>query len=157
MSLQSLVLALLFYTASLANTVSCDDMYISSTSNCSYLYCITISQFAAWFGHQNESNTTYKVILLSGNHDLEFNLTVRKAYSFSIVADSNVVNEVSLTCAEQVNLKFISTVKVNISRVIFFGCIANKVTDVDQTILEESVFTSPGLMFTFTRSSVKIL
>lgn len=105
--------------------------------------------------------TTYKVILLSGNHDLEFNLTVRKAYSFSIVAGSNVVNGVSLTCAEKVNLKFISTFKVNISRVNFFGCNANEITDVDQTILEESVFASlnsaPGSVFTFTRSSVNIL
>ena len=137
-----------------------DKVYISTTSNSSCSYCVTISQFVARFSHHHEPNTM--AILLPGNHNLEVNLIIRNVSFFSIVvAESKEIEEVSITCTEDVNIKFLSTIGVKVSNIKFIDCLANEVNNVDQFTLEDSVFTSlndtPGSAFIITESSVNIL
>jgi transposase-like protein len=73
---------------------------------------------------------------------------------------SKGTEEVSLSCAEGVSIKFQSTLNIKVSSITFIGCAANPIENIDQFRLEDSIFTflnnTPGLALTVTKSSVLI-
>ena len=149
------MLASWFMSAVYSNTV-----YISVTSNTSCLDCITISQFANQFSGRHEPNTT--AILLPGSHVLKENLIIRNVSFFSLIVEvqSKRAEEVTLSCAEHVSMKFQSTLSIKVSSITFTGCVANQIENVDQFRLEDSIFAflnnSQGLALNITESSVFI-
>ena len=103
--------------------------------------CLTLSQFAAdstsYFG--NETNISLS--FLPGNHSLDRELSLSCADNFSMAKDIGGNGIVFIECGSQSGRFDISeTTFVTIQSLHFIGCGGNRVSQVEQFIVEDTIF-----------------
>ena len=105
--------------------------------------CLTLSQFAADSSSYLGNETNISLLFLPGNHSLNRELSLSHADNFSITKDigSRGNGTVFVECGSQSGRFNISeTTFASIKGLHFIGCGGNRVSQVDQFAIEDTIF-----------------
>ena len=120
---------------------SCEQFYIVPSTNHSSLCpsqpCLTLNQYAENASEYNYSNMT--LILLEGNHSLEYELSITNLTEISISAQQG--DTVTITCSYPGKLVVADVDYLYINMVSFYDC-GSEVLSVDLFLVEDSMFAS---------------
>lgn len=106
--------------------------------NCPVQTCPTLSEFA---GHNDLNNDTHAtIVLLSGKHSLDQNISFSNLIDLKIYSESNA----TVMCIFSTFLSFENIGRVYIQNVNFVGCGGNLVNNVDEFVLRETTFEGKG-------------
>ena len=136
-----LLLFLLVYYADSANSQAHYYITPSLSVHCSGDPCLTLPQLAAnstsYFG--NETNVS--LFFLPGNHSFDGELSLSHADNFSMIKDIGGNGTVFVECGSQSGRFNISeTTYAMIKDLHFVGCGGNRVSQVEQFIVEDTIF-----------------
>ena len=95
--------------------------------------CLTLSQFAA--NRIDSLNTT--LILFSGNHSLDVDLSISSLDHFSMYSNTSTA---LINCGGSSHIMFPSTQNINIRNVIFVGCTCHITDSIGGLVLSNSRF-----------------
>ena len=117
--------------------------YITPSLNvpCSQDPCLTLSQFAADSTSYLDNETNITLSFLPGNHLLDRELSLSCADNFSMKKDIGGNGTVFVQCASQSGRFNISeTTFATVQGLHFVGCGGNRVSQVEQFIVEDTIF-----------------
>ena len=139
---QYMLLFLLVYTEAAYSQVH---YYITPSPNipCPQDPCLTLSQFAADFSNYHGNETNMSLSFLPGNHSLDRELSLFLADNFIITKDiaNSGPGNVFVECVNQLGRFNISmTTFAVIKGLHFIGCGGNRVSQVEQFIVEDTIF-----------------
>ena len=137
---QYLLLFLLVYADSAYSQVH---YYITPSLNvsCPQDPCLTLSQFAADSNSYLGNETNISLSFLPGNHSLDRELSLSQADNFSMAKDIGGSGTVFVECDSQSGRFNISeTTFTTIQGLHFIGCGGNRVSQVEQFIVEDTIF-----------------
>ena len=101
--------------------------------------CLTLSQFAANSSSYHETNIS--LLFLPGSHSLDRELSLTYVDIFSMTKDAQENETVFIECTSQSGRFDINeTTFASIRGLHFIGCGGNTVTQVDQFVLEDTIF-----------------
>ena len=117
--------------------------YITPSLNvpCSQDPCLTLSQFAANFISYLGNETNIFLSFLPGNHSLDRELSLSHADTFSLAKDLGDNGTVFVECDSQsgrFNIR--ETTFATIQGLHFIGCGGNRVSQVEQFIIKDTIF-----------------
>ena len=138
--IQHLLMFLLVYTDSTYGRVQ---YYIRSSLNfhCPEDPCLTLAQFAADSTSYLGNETNVSLSFLPGNHCLDRELSLSHADHFSMTKDIGGNGTVFVECDSQSGRFSISgTTFAMIKDLYFIGCGGNRVSQVEQFIVEDNTF-----------------
>ena len=137
---QYLLLFLLVYADSAYSQVH---YYITPSLNvsCPQDPCLTLSQFAADSSSYLGNETNISLSFLPGNHSLDRELSLSQADNFSMAKDIGGSGTVFVECDSQSGRFNISeTTFATVQGLHFIGCGGNRVSQVEQFIVEDTIF-----------------
>ena len=137
---QYLLLFLLVYADSAYSQVH---YYITPSLNvsCPQDPCLTLSQFAADSNSYLGNETNISLSFLPGNHSLDRELSLSQADNFSMAKDTRGSGTVFVECDSQSGRFNISeTTFATVQCLHFIGCGGNRVSQVEQLIVEDTIF-----------------
>ena len=137
---QYLLLFLLVYADSAYSQVH---YYITPSLNvsCPQDPCLTLSQFAADSNSYLGNETNISLSFLPGNHSLDRELSLSQADNFSMAKDIGGSGTVFVECDSQSGRFNISeTTSATVQCLHFIGCGGNRVSQVEQFIVEDTIF-----------------
>ena len=137
---QYLLLFLLVYADSAYSQVH---YYITPSLNvsCPQDPCLTLSQFAADSNSYLGNETNISLSFLPGNHSLDRELSLSQADNFSMAKDIRDSGTVFVECDSQSGRFNISeTTFATVQGLYFIGCGGNRVSQVEQFIVEDTIF-----------------
>ena len=137
---QYLLLFLLVYADSAYSQVH---YYITPSLNvsCPQDPCLTLSQFAADSNSYLGNETNISLSFLPGNHSLDRELSLSQADNFSMAKDIRGSGTVFVECDSQSGRFNISeTTFATVQCLHFIGCGGNRVSQVEQFIVEDTIF-----------------
>ena len=137
---QYLLLFLLVYADSAYSQVH---YYITPSLNvsCPQDPCLTLSQFAADSNSYLGNETNISLSFLPGNHSLDRELSLSQADNFSMANDIGGSGTVFVECDGQSGRFNISeTTFATVQCLHFIGCGGNRVSQVEQFIVEDTIF-----------------
>ena len=137
---QYLLLFLLVYADSAYSQVH---YYITPSLNVSRPQdpCLTLSQFAADSNSYLGNETNISLSFLPGNHSLDRELSLSQADNFSMAKDIRGSGTVFVECDSQSGRFNISeTTFATVQCLHFIGCGGNRVSQVEQFIVEDTIF-----------------
>ena len=137
---QHLVLFLLVYADSAYSQVH---YYITPSMNvpCPQDHCLTLSQLAADSSSYLGNETKISLSFLPGNHSLDRELSLSQADNFSMAKDIEGSGTVFVECDSQSGRFNISeTTFATVQGLHFIGCGGNRVSQVEQFIVEDTIF-----------------
>ena len=137
---QYLLLFLLVYADSAYSQVH---YYITPSLNvsCPQDPCLTLSQFAADSNSYLGNETNISLSFLPGNHSLDRELSLSQADNFSMAKDIGGSGTVFVECDSQSGRFNISeTTFATVQGLHFIGCGGNRVSQVEQFIVEDTIF-----------------
>ena len=137
---QYLLLFLLVYADSAHSQVH---YYITPSLNvpCPQDPCLTLSQFAADSTSYLGNETKISLSFLPGNHSLDRELSLSQADNFSMAKDIGGSGTVFVECDSQSGRFNISeTTFATVQCLHFIGCGGNRVSQVEQFIVEDTIF-----------------
>ena len=137
---QYLLLFLLVYADSAHSQVH---YYITPSLNvpCPQDHCLTLSQFAADSTSYLGNETKISLSFLPGNHSLDRELSLSQADNFSMAKDIGGSGTVFVECDSQSGRFNISeTTFATVQGLHFIGCGGNRVSQVEQFIVEDTIF-----------------
>ena len=102
--------------------------------------CLTLSQFAANSSSYHGNETNMLLFFLPGNHSLDRELSLAHADNFSMTKDAHYETVFVECVSESERFDISETTFVSIKGLHFIGCGGNTVTQVDQFILEDTIF-----------------
>ena len=135
-----LLLFLLVYADSAYSQVH---YYITPTLNvpCPQDHCLTLSQFAADSTSYLGNETNISLSFLPGNHSLDRELSLSQADNFSMAKDIGGSGTVFVECDSRSGRFNISeTTFATVQGLHFIGCGGNRVSQVEQFIVEDTIF-----------------
>ena len=137
---QHLLLFFLVYADSAYSQVH---YYITPSMNvpCPQDPCLTLSQFAADSTNYLGNETNISLSFLPGNHSLDRELSLSQADNFSMAKDIGGSGTVFVECDSQSGRFNISeTTFATVQGLHFIGCGGNRVSQVEQFIVEDTIF-----------------
>ena len=137
---QYLLLFLLVYADSAYSQVH---YYITPSLNvpCPQDPCLTLSQFAADSNSYLGNETNISLSFLPGNHSLDRELSLSQADNYSMAKDIGGSGTVFVECDSQSGRFNISeTTFATVQGLHFIGCGGNRVSQVEQFIVEDTIF-----------------
>ena len=137
---QHLLLFLLVYADSAYSQVH---YYITPSLNvpCPQDHCLTLSQFAADSTSYLGNETNISLSFLPGNHSLDRELSLSQADNFSMAKDREGSGTVFVECDSQSGRFNVSeTTFATVQCLHFIGCGGNRVSQVEQFIVEDTIF-----------------
>ena len=137
---QYLLLFLLVYADSAYSQVH---YYITPSLNvsCPQDPCLTLSQFAADSNSYLGNETNISLSFLPGNHSLDRELSLSQADNFSMAKDIRESGTVFVECDSQSGRFNISEITfATVQCLHFIGCGGNRVSQVEQFIVEDTIF-----------------
>ena len=103
--------------------------------------CLTLAQFAADSISYLGNETNISLSFLPGNHSLDRELSLSHADNFSMTRDTGGIGIVFVECVSQSGRFNISeTTFATIRGLHFIGCGGNRVSQVEQFIVEDTIF-----------------
>ena len=121
--------------------------------------CLTLSQFVATVNRNGNVNNIMTLIFLSGNYSLNVNISLSNFETLEMYpVDDNATTTVS--CELSVRFTFESAELVSIRGITFLGCGNNFVRNVDNVVLQETVFEGlpgTGTSLTLINSNAEII
>ena len=135
-----LLLFLLVYADSAYSQVH---YYITPSLNihCPGQPCLTLAQFAADSTSYLGNETNISLSVLPGNHSLDRELSLSQADSFSMTMDIGGNGTVFVECGSQSERFNISEITLAMIKDLhFIGCGGNRVSQVKQFIVEDTIF-----------------
>ena len=137
---QYLLLFLLVYADSAYSQVH---YYITPSLNvsCPQDPCLTLSQFAADSNSYLGNETNVSLSFLPGNHSLDRELSLSRGDNFSMAKDIESNGTVFVECGSQSGRFNIGeTTFATVRGLHFIGCGGNRVSQVEQFIVEDTIF-----------------
>ena len=137
---QHLLLFLLVYADSAYSEIHC---HITPSLNvpCPQDPCLIISQFSADSTTYLSNETNISLSFLPGNHSLDRELSLSRADKFFMTKDMGGNGTVFVECVSQLGRFNISeTTFATIQSLHFIGCGGNRVSQVEQLIVEDTIF-----------------
>ena len=103
--------------------------------------CLTLAQFAAGSTSYLDNETNISLSFLPGNHSLDRELSLSHADNFSMTKDIAGNGTVFVECCSQSGRFNISeTTFATVKGLHFIGCGGNRVRQVEQFIVEDTIF-----------------
>ncbi len=103
--------------------------------------CLTLAEFAANFSSNISSETNISLSFLPGNHSLDREFSLSHAHNFSMTKVIGGDENVFVECGSQSGRFNISeTNYAMIKDLHFVGCGGNRVSQVEQFIIEDTIF-----------------
>ena len=117
--------------------------YITSslTAPCPQEPCLTLSQFVEDYSSYHRSDSEMSLLFLPGNHTLDYELSMAHIKSFTMTSTVSDNKTVLVECAclsGRFNIS--NTMFISIKGLHFIGCGGNTVGQVDQLIVEDTIF-----------------
>ena len=137
---QYLLLFLLVYADSAYSQVH---YYITPSLNvsCPQDPCLTLSQLAADSNSYLGNEANISLSFLPGNHSLDRELSLSQADNFSMAKDIGGSGTVFVECDSQSGrFNIIETTFTTVQGLHFIGCGGNRVSQVEQFIVEDTIF-----------------
>ena len=118
------------------------DYYISSSLNtCTRDPCLTLSQFAINSSEYQGNGSGISLIFLPGNHTLDIELSLIHTYNYTLTKYSQDDGKVFVKCISQLGrLNISNSTFVSIKHLHFIGCGENRLTHVQQFLLQDTIF-----------------
>ena len=131
----------------LMTLTSADTYYVTPTSNTPCLKkeglpCYTLSWYASKPRNYFSSNTT--LILLSGSHSLELELSFQNITFLSIEFRPTSYSDTSVTCYQSAKLTFKNINVVSMRGLVLFGCVNNEIIRVEEFTMENCTLQGQG-------------
>ena len=121
--------------------------------------CLTLPQFIATVNRNGNVNNVTTLIFLSGNYSLNVNISLSNFQTLEMYpVDDNATTIVS--CELSVHFTFESAELVSIRRMIFIGCGNNLVKNINNIVLQETLFEGlpgTGTSLTLINSNAEII
>ena len=138
-------------------------LYITPSSNvpCPVNPCLTLSQLAANSSRWLTSSKHTTLMLLSGNHTLNTDLSVSNINNFFML--SNATSDgvhVIISCQYQVSFNFKNMTELSIKGLMFIGCGGNTFSSIKNFTIENSTFrgqNESGTVLDVTKVNLTIL
>ena len=116
-------------------TVKSDDL-------CTMQPCLTLSKFAANSSHYLHSNTT--LVFLPGTHYLsKDNLILSNVYVDNFIMKSEN-SKALIKCKSDSRMHFSCSQHIHITNLEFIGCGGNRVQDVEEFVVQDTMFKGEG-------------
>ena len=114
---------------------------VNTSDHCPGNHCLTLAQFAANSTSYLGNETNISLSFLPGNHSLNGELSLSRADNLSMTTDIGSYGTVFIECDSQLGRFNISgTTFVTIKDLHFVGCGGNRVSQVEQFIVEDTLF-----------------
>ena len=124
-------------------TFSKVNYYITPSQNvsCPQSPCLTLSQFAVSFNSYDDNETNVTITFLPGNHILDRVLSFSHSSKVSMTKYVEGNETVFVECSNNLGMFDVrETTFVSIKSLHFIGCGGNTITQVEQLIVEDSIF-----------------